>query len=69
MPNFKFTDNSAAVKSELERRTAAALEAMGLQAEGYAKLNVRDRPVPPNSWYTCTGRQLKMVCAFCTDMI
>lgn len=38
MSSFTFTDNSAEVLAALERQKAAALEAIGLQAEGYAKL-------------------------------
>lgn len=35
--NVSFVDNSAQVKQSMEQAKARALEAIGLQAEGYAK--------------------------------
>lgn len=56
MAGFNFTDHSADVLRSLEDKTDAALEAIGLAAEGYAKANIQARPKNPNSWYTRTGR-------------
>lgn len=44
MANVKFTDNSDKVLSALETQSEAALEAMGLLAEGYAKSNLTSFP-------------------------
>lgn len=38
MPDFEFTDHSGEAKAALKEGVATALEAIGLQAEAYAKL-------------------------------
>ncbi len=54
--DFQYEDNSEEVLREFETKLKAALEAIGLQAEGNAKINVTQR-VPRNSdsWYVPTG--------------
>lgn len=44
MGGFKFTDHSAEVLRALEENEDAALEALGLAAEGYAKANITRFP-------------------------
>lgn len=61
MRGFELQDHSQEVLNELERRTAAALEAIGIKAEDFAKTEARDRPVPANSWYTRTGRLVNSI--------
>lgn len=43
MDNVKITDNSAQFKVAMDKGKMAALEAIGLQAEGYAKLELEKK--------------------------
>lgn len=58
MSNLEFTilDNSDLVKKAKDEAIEAALEAMGQQAESWAKRNITESvPRRPDSWYTPTG--------------
>lgn len=44
MADYKFTDNSGIVLRALSSNMSRALEAMGIQAEGYAKLELENSP-------------------------
>ena len=50
--DIQITDNSGEILKELEKKTVAALEGVGIQAEGYAKRSTpptKPRPKRPNS--------------------
>lgn len=57
MSDIVITDNSAAVLEEMERKKAAALEAIGITAEGFAKKKapVRDGALRQSINHTVRG--------------
>lgn len=54
MANVKFKDNSAQFLSEAEKATLAALETIGLLAEGYAKLELQRPKLHSNGEWRST---------------